>query len=258
MIGNIKYCSFDSHNYSLDLYMPVSQLQEQRPLIIYVHGGAFTSGDKNNSVGNQIFPYLVSNGFVVASIDYGLLQNDTIVQEIEETKCSIRFLRVNARLYGIDPQQIGIWGASAGGYLATITGTTNSISSFNQGQYLNYSSNVSAVCDWFGVTVIARYIGVDAHSSLQEQETAKQLQPGYYASKNDPPFIIFHGTNDSVVPLNDSLQLYDELTSNDVNVELVLVKNSGHDFMQVGNKSISPSFTNITDETISFFKKNLQ
>src|SRR5262249_29153557 len=129
----------------LDLGYPQSG-QGPFPLVGWV------SGDKSE----QIAYFLTEHGYAVASINYRLIQQGIFPVQLHDCKAAIRFLRAHASEYNIDPNRIGVWGGSAGGYLAALLGTTGDIKSL-EGNVGNttVSSAVQAVCDWFGPTDLA-------------------------------------------------------------------------------------------------------
>ena len=92
-----------------------------------------------------------TKGYAVASINYRLSQHAVFPAQIEDCKAAIRWLRANAAKYGLDPDHIGVWGASAGGHLVAMLGTTGGVKEFEgTGGNLDQSSRVQCVVDWFG------------------------------------------------------------------------------------------------------------
>ena len=131
----------------LDLYLPEAD-KSARPLVIWVHGGGWNSGSKDGCTAR----WLVEYGYAVASINYRLSTHAIYPAQIEDCKSAIRFLRAHASEYGIKPDRIGAWGASAGGHLVALLGTTGDIRDFDTGTNLDQSSKVQCVVDWFGPT----------------------------------------------------------------------------------------------------------
>lgn len=134
-----------SSSQMLDLYLP----KEGRnlPLIIYVHGGAFCMGDKRQWIKYQL-AYL-DQGYAVAAINYRLSTEAIFPGQIEDCKAAVRWLRAHAATYRLDPNHFVAWGASAGGHLAAMLGTTGNIRDFDVGENLTFSSQVEAVADFF-------------------------------------------------------------------------------------------------------------
>jgi acetyl esterase/lipase len=112
---------------TLDLYRPGST-SPARPLVIYVHGGGWQSGHTRHSGAFENWPAVLASiaerGYVVASLEYRLSSEARFPAAIQDVKAAIRWLRVHASDYGIDPRRAVIWGGSAGGQLAALAGTT--------------------------------------------------------------------------------------------------------------------------------------
>lgn len=135
--GNAINASGQSQNLKLDIYMPKNDTATNRPLILWMHGGSFVSGSKDNA---EIVPFaqrFAKRGFVCASIQYrlgldGFPPNQQIVlrsviRAVQDGKGAVRFFRANASTYGIDTTHIFFGGSSAGaisalhiGYLSTL------------------------------------------------------------------------------------------------------------------------------------------
>jgi acetyl esterase/lipase len=249
----------------LDLYVPKGD--GPFPLIVWVHGGAWQAGSKES--GGQALRF-VSQGYAVASINYRLSQHAVYPAQIHDCKAAIRFLRANAKKYRLDGDHIGVWGSSAGGHLVALLGTTGDVKDLEgDGGHRDVSSRVQAVCDWFGPTDLTRMakqtvgkaaIDHDAANSpesrliggaIQENtEKAKKANPLEYVSKDDPPFLIFHGDKDSLVPIGQSEILHEALKKAGVDSTFVRVAGAGH-----GNGIGTPAHMT---QIVEFFDKTLK
>lgn len=236
----IPYMPDGHQRHLLDLYLPAGT--KDAPLIIWIHGGAWLAGDKSNP---RPLPFL-ADGFAVASINYRLSQHATFPAQIIDCKAAVRWLRANARRYGIDPNRFAVWGESAGGHLAALVGTTGDANVFEPNDGLPISSQVQAVLDFFGPTDLtqmddhrapgpivpnspdspeARLIGGPIQ---QNKEKAALANPIRYVSKSDPPFMIVHGDQDPLVPHHQSELLEAALRQAGVPVVFYTVKGGGH------------------------------
>ena len=137
-----------SNAQKLDLYLPPESDAAVRPLVVWIPGGGWIGGSKKGALGKQ----LLSRGYSLASIEYRFSQEAIYPAQIEDCKAAIRWLRAHASDYHIDPKHIGVWGASAGGHLVALLGTTGNIKDFDVGGNLDQSSDVQCVVDWFGPT----------------------------------------------------------------------------------------------------------
>lgn len=92
--------------------------EERRPCILFVHGGGYGGGDKDSGFCKQAKEHAIEQGFVVANLNY-ILGRDIFPQVFHDYDAAVRFLRANAKTYHIDPDRIGTWGFSAGGWLSS-------------------------------------------------------------------------------------------------------------------------------------------
>jgi acetyl esterase/lipase/cyclophilin family peptidyl-prolyl cis-trans isomerase len=224
----------------LDLYLP--KAGGPLPLIINIHGGAFRMGSKADGVPVE---YL-SLGYAVASIGYRLSGDAIWPAQIEDCKAAVRWLRANARTYGIDPDRFAAWGASAGGHLAAMLGTAGGVKEFEVGESLNVSSRVQAVVDYFGPT---DFLQMDAHrlpngqvhdaadspesqlvgGAIQEnKDKVARADPITYVTAEAPPFLVCHGDADPLVPHHQSVLLEAALRKAGVPVTFYTVTGAGH------------------------------
>jgi acetyl esterase/lipase len=209
---------------------------------------------------------MIKRGYFVASINYRLAPRFKFPAQIEDVKCAIRFLRANASSFGINPDNIGVWGGSAGGNLVSLLGTTDAGAKLEgSGGYANYSSRVKAVVDMFGPADIALLFRNYKGTLMEEVFGTTDLQapilkiasPVTYISRDDPPFLILQGDKDSVVPLIQSQLFYNQLQKGGVTATLVIVKNSEHGFRLSGGE-MSPTRIEITNTIADFFDKYLK
>jgi acetyl esterase/lipase len=240
---DISYVTGGHELQKLDLYLP--EQGENLPLILWIHGGAWRSGGKEQLQASQLFDFL-AEGYAVASVDYRLSQHAIFPAQIQDCKAAVRWLRAHAERYGLDPDRFGAWGPSAGGHLVALLGTAGDVGEFETGENLNYSSRVQAVADFFGPT---DFLQMDAHRlpeglvhGLPDSPEARlvgglieanrdkvaQANPITYVSEDDPPFLIVHGDSDPLVPHHQSELLADALRKADVPVVFYTVKGGRH------------------------------
>ena len=129
-------------NRALRMTVMIPRDGKAKPAIIYFPGGGFTSADYEKFT--EMRTALAKAGFVVAAAEYRTVPTKYPAL-VNDAKAAVRFLREHAKEYGIDPTKIGVLGDSAGGYLAQMSGATNGEKQFDEGDFLNQSSDVQAV-----------------------------------------------------------------------------------------------------------------
>lgn len=233
---NVAYCT-ENPNQLMDFYYPKAESlssDEPYPVVVYVHGGGWTSGDKSDLA--MYHDALVQKGVAVAALNYSLAPQSVFPQNIEDLKCAVRSLRAHAAEYNIDPERIGGYGGSAGGHLVSLLGTAGDVAEWDQGEYSEYSSRLDAVVDLYGPTdltvafagnetdLLKKAFGDDSYSEGADQS------PVTYVSSDDPPFLIIHGQDDTLVPLSQGEELYQKLLDAGVDATFISVKGAGHTF----------------------------
>ena len=122
------------------------------PAVVCIHGGGFRAGSRDGYL--PLCIKLAQRGYVAATISYRLSPASQFPAPVHDAKAAVRWLRANANQFGIDPERIGVTGGSAGGHLALFLGLTGGIPEFEgSGPYLNQSSRVSCVVNYYGPTV---------------------------------------------------------------------------------------------------------
>lgn len=238
---DLAYVTSGHERHRLDLFLP-TQSGAPLPLIIWVHGGAWQAGDKENC------PLLRSGylekGYAVASINYRLSQHAVFPAQIEDCKAAIRWLRAHAKEYGLDPSRFGAWGSSAGGHLVALLGTSGDVADFDVGAHLDQTSRVQAVCDYYGPTdFIALAKSRDANRPatslspeslliggfvLDHPEKVSRANPITYLTPDDPPFLIIHGDADFVVPHTQSILLFEAMKKTGLDVRFHTILGAAH------------------------------
>jgi acetyl esterase/lipase len=242
-LKNLEYGHAGTRSMQLDLYLP-AQTNRPTTLIIWIHGGAWMAGSKNEPGPALQF---LGDGYAVAQVGYRFSQEAVFPAQIFDCKAAVRWLRANARKYNLDPDRFVAWGSSAGGHLVALMGVTGGVTDL-EGDVndLKESSRVQAVVDWFGPTDFLKigdfeseipHNAADSPESkliggaiLENREKSARASPITYVSKSAPPFLIMHGDRDRTVPFNQSEILYEALKKAGVDATFVPMKGAGHGF----------------------------
>lgn len=264
-----------SDNRTLQMTLLVPHTDKPKPAIVYFPGGGFTTAAHDKYV--EMRMALAEAGFVVASVEYRTVP-DMFPALLVDGKSAVRYLRAHARQFGIDPQRIGVIGDSAGGYLAQMVSVTGGEKEYDQGDYLDQSSDVQAAATIYGIsnlmnigegyskeiqdihaskavteallvhgTAFASYPGA---SILSDTAKAMKASPMGHIRKDLPPFLIMHGTADVLVSPVQSAQLYDALKKAGDDVSYVEVEGAGHGDMYWFQKPV-------IDRVVKWFKEKL-
>lgn len=226
---------------------PFGNPDMKRPLVVYVQGSAWKKQDCYVSLPNLVD--LARAGFVVASVEYRPSSEAPWPGFLVDVKAAIRYLKANSAKFGIDKNRVGIWGDSSGGHTALMVGATGGIKEFDDHICPEESSAVNAVCSFYGLSDISRindaprdplFVNAPADSipenMLFRGDCAKNPEltaPGnpmnyISAERPCPPFLLFHGDEDAMVPFLQSELMYEKLRECGKNVELYKVKGADH------------------------------
>ncbi len=246
---NLVYAS-GSNSQKLDLYLP--ETGGAFPLVIWIHGGGWQSGDKAQFANTTMFKALISRGYAVASINYRLSGEAKFPAQIYDVKSAVRWLRANATFYKLNSTRFGAWGSSAGGHLTALLATSGGVASLEDLVTGNstQSSRVQVAVDWFGpANLLLMEEMAQSHGCLtrSNQPNSPESQfmgfalqtlplqtlaasPVSYVSADDPPMYIQHGKLDCTVSYLQSQLMYDSLLplKSSGEVMLKLFENSGH------------------------------
>jgi acetyl esterase/lipase len=208
------------------------------PALVCIHGGGWSSGDRQQL--RATLPILAGRGYVAASVTYRFVQAAKFPAQIEDCKAAVRWLRANAKKYKIDPDRIGAMGYSAGGHLACLLGTTDKNDGLEgNGGNPEQSSRVQAVVSFFGPTnFITKNWTEDVERQFmipllgakfeEKPELYRKVSPINYVTKDDPPFLFFHGTADTLVGIHHSRQMTEKLKEVGVSAKLIELEGEGH------------------------------
>lgn len=261
-LKDLEYAKVGEKSLTLDLFRPTRKPAGKLPVVVYVHGGAWWAGTKAENPAL----FLLGDGYAVVSINYRLSTEASYPAQLHDCKGAIRWLRANAEKYDLDPDRIGVWGASAGGHLVALLGTTgdNKKLEGDVGGNKEQSSAVQCVVDFFGPSdLTTRIMPKDAtkvspvfmlmggYTAQEKPDLYLSASPALLVAKHNPPFLIVHGDQDPVVPVTQSKFLHEALTKVGVDSELVVLKGAQH--------ASGEFFTQtMRDRLTTFFDKQLK
>ncbi len=179
---------------------------------------------------------MAAKGFVRATIEFRRGGSVIFPAQVEDSKAAVRWLRANATTYRIDPEGIGVAGASSGGHLAAMVGTTSHIAELEgDGGNPGVSSQVQAVASFAGLfdfvtfpnhAVIEGFLGT---TYAENPDLWALASPITYVGGGSPPFLLLHGTDDPLSPFQQSGAMKNALEAVGVSAELFLAEGGGHD-----------------------------
>lgn len=240
-----------------DLYLPMED-GKTHPAVLIVHGGGWTGGIKDAAREINIGTTLASHGYVCMSINYQLDKPGSAdicwPQNLHDCKTAVRWLRENAVRLHIDAAHIGAIGGSAGGHLVSMLAVTQPGDGLDPKEpYGSQSCAINCVVDLYGpVDNWKDYYPFLRKTRLEAPELYKQFSVLTYLDKNDPPFLIIHGTADKTVNLQQSINFDAALEKTGIEHHLEIVEGAPHTFhLQPKEKDLRPL-------VLAFFDKHLR
>jgi acetyl esterase/lipase len=187
-------------------------LDGRAPVLVQVHGGAWIMGQKEGQ-GHPLMAHLAERGWVCVTINYRLSPRATWPDHIVDVKRAIAWTRANIAQHGGDPANVVITGGSAGGHLAALAALTPGLPAFQPG-FEDADTSVTAAVPFYGVYDFTARDGVAIRaleplltarvmkSSLADDRPTWELaSPMSHVGPDAPPVFLLHGTNDTVVPI---------------------------------------------------------
>ncbi len=259
---DLDYAGQNNPRQKLDLYLPAKPSEKPLPLIVYIHGGGWEAGSKDEP---GVLLHFIQQGYAGASIGYRLTGEAKWPAQIHDVKAAMRWLKAHAKENGIDAQRIGLFGISAGGHLVSLLGTSGGVQELEgvvgeagaspkiacvanfcgPANFLTFPGKGSIIDTEKPGTAITKLFGGPMSLHLAE---AKAASPITYVSKDDPPFLHIHGTADTLVPLAQAVEFDAALDQAGVSSTLLTGEGAPHVFF-------SPD---LISKMQTFFDKHLQ
>jgi acetyl esterase len=225
---NVEYVKRGDVSLKLDAWVP--DAPGLYPAVIIVHGGGFVRGDKQTYV-KPLFPVLTQAGYAWFTIDYRLAPASHFAEQIADVEDAVRWVKLNSKKYRVDPTRIALVGESAGGLLVSYVGAV-------RGSELGLSAVVPfyAPHDLLGRAEkagtisesIQAFLGIGPELTPESRYVLRQASPYYHVRASMPPYLLIHGTKDTQVDYQQSVEMQKKLRAAGVTCDLLTVTNGGH------------------------------
>lgn len=245
---NIEY-SPGNKGCLLDLFVPTGD--GPFPTLLLLHGGGWISGDK--STFHDEAAYFASEGIASACIGYRLAPLHPFPAACDDVLNAVSYLRDNAKTHNLDANSLISFGNSAGGHLSCIAGLKQSLSTGEPAQIVNAAIAICPITDIRNPDVTQFPISMSFLEQFMDctfsqfPEKFAEASPLTHIHENAPPFLIFHGDADDIVPVEQSKNLFVQLNQAGVPAELHILENEGHSFTMA-------SWKKIREQTIEFVR----
>jgi acetyl esterase/lipase len=226
ILKDISYDADHGKRGLLDVYRQRDADLTDAPVLLHVHGGAWSIGDKEHQ-GIPLMLHMAARGWVCVTINYRLSPRDPFPAHIVDVKRAIAWIREHAHEYGADPAFVAVTGGSAGGHLAALAALTPNDPAYQVG-FEDADTTLQAAAPHYGVYDFAGATGAapalamrdrflapkvlfkDPGTDLAEFESASPL---LRVNADAPPFFVVHGRTDSLVDVDQARQFVKALRS---------------------------------------------
>ncbi|MEU7279841.1 alpha/beta hydrolase [Streptomyces sp. NPDC045431] len=239
----------------LDLWMP-DEPPGPLPVIVYIHGGGWRAGTRTD-MGPRFrhwspspFARIARAGFAVASLDYRLSGEAVYPAQLEDVTAALAWLNARADELGLDTARTVCWGESAGAHLAALLALT---------------TPVSGCIAWYGptdLTTLPRHSQPGAYDAAdpttrealligapisEAPDRARAASPVAHVTAGAPPFLILHGTDDTLIPLAQGEQLAAALRDTGGHVDFRPVPGADHGWAGLPDEDVERHFAASVD-----------
>ncbi|MFK7777769.1 MAG: alpha/beta hydrolase [Gimesia sp.] len=234
---------------TFDVYRPQKQVNGAGVLFM-VSGGWYSRWTDPKNMLSRFKP-LLDEGFTVFSVRHGSSPKFLIPEAVNDVRRSVRFIRLHAKDYGVNPDQLGVWGGSAGGHLSLVLGTTSDAGNpKSKDAVLQNSDRVAAVVAYYPPTDLRDFVDEKSpyyhrFPALQfDAELADDFSPVLHVTQDDPPTLLIHGDKDKLVPIRHSEKIMQQFEDQKVRAELLIIKDAAHGFQGEDNIRASQAVVN--------------
>ena len=226
MKKDVVYARPGGRDLHLDLFLPKTGTGPF-PAVVYIHGGGFSKGNKLAFCRQAA--YMATQGFVGASIEYRLSGEAKYPAALDDSRAAVGWLRAHAREYRVSPDRIGAAGGSAGGHLVAMLGTTGqsgvkAVAAFNPAVDLVSIGKTNPTDE-----NLVKFLGC---SYTDNPKLWAEATPLTHVSKDSAAFLFLHGTADTTVPYQQSVDMMNKLKAAGVSAAIFPAEGAKHGFFQ--------------------------
>lgn len=221
---NIAYDDGTGRRGLLDVYVPADTPPQGAPVLLQVHGGGWTIGNKDQQ-GIPLMQHLAAKGWVCVAINYRLSPKHAFPAHVIDVKKAIAWIKEHIEAYGGDPDYVAITGGSAGGHLCALAALTPDRKEWQPG-FEDADTSVQVAVPHYGVYDFAGSTGLRSAEQLrdlflaprilqttwaEDPEAFEAASPILQVSEDAPDFFVLHGQYDTLVPVDQARLFVEEL-----------------------------------------------
>lgn len=263
---DLPYAGNENPKQGVDVYLPKKRNSDKPlPVVALIHGGGWVNGDRIGYAAQAI--QLARTGdYAAVAVGYRLSKEAHWPAQVHDCKAAIRWIRAHAKEYNLDADKIAAWGSSAGGHLSSLLGTSGDVKELegDLGPNTSFSSRVQCVVNLCGPEDFTQALMFDKEgrpiwkddavsgllggNAQEKHAEAVAASPVTHVTKDDPPFITFHGTKDQRVSFRHAETIHAALQKAGLTSLLVPITGGGHG--SVGHPEVKVRGQQFTDKVL--------
>jgi acetyl esterase/lipase len=260
IIPDVVYGHKDGLAMTFDVVKP--KARANGAAVIFMVSGGWVSSYSPPQQAAVRFKDLLDKGFTVIPVRHGSSPKYFIPEIVSDVRRAIRFIRYNAKQWGVDPNRLGVFGGSAGGHLSLVLGTASDTGDpAAKEDFMKESNRVASVVAYFppvDLRPITRGVNPpqtgdkpDRFPALNfDKAKAPDYSPILFVSPDDPPTLLIHGDKDDLVPISNSQRIYDAFQQNKVKTQFITIEGAGHGFRGDDGKRATAAMVSWFEETL--------
>jgi acetyl esterase/lipase len=246
-IPNIEYAHLDGITLCLQILAPFTRNEPERvyPCIVFIPGSAWMKQDVIRPC--PLFARLTAKGYVITVVQYRDSEIAAFPAQIQDAKNAIRYIRIHAGEYHVDPEAIVVAGDSSGGHTALFCGIVEDDSELDANLFPGVSAKVKGIVNYYGAVSLMYDDGFPSTVNYGLPDSPEGMLMGKVNLREHPelrergsvtchitpelaiaPTLILHGTKDRIVNVCQSVDLFQKLKECGKDVSLYLVEGADH------------------------------
>jgi acetyl esterase/lipase len=236
-LPDLVYGHKDGLAMTLDVIKP--KVNANGAAIIYMVSGGWVSRWSPPQQMATRFQPLLEKGFTMVIVRHGSSPKYLVPDAVADVRRAVRFVRYNAKQWGVDPNRLGVHGGSAGGHLSLMIATASDNGDpAAEEPFMRESDRVASVVAYFPPVDLQTWArGLVPATPGQrfpalnfEKEKAAGISPILFVTPDDPPTLLIHGDADRTVPISHSQRMFAALQENHIKSEFITIPGADHGF----------------------------
>jgi acetyl esterase/lipase len=257
ILPDLVYGHKDGLAMTLDVLKPKSGANGAA--ILYMVSGGWVSRWAPPKESADRFQFLLDRGFTVVIVRHGSSPRYHVPDAVSDVRRAVRFVRHNAKQWGVDSNRLGVHGGSAGGHLSLVLGLASDTGDPSAEEpFMRESNRVASVVAYFppvDLRTMARGAGPatpgQRFPALNfEKEKAADISPILFVTPDDPPTLLIHGDADELVNISHSQRMFQALQENRIKSTFITLPGAGHGFRDADAQKAQAALIAWFEETL--------